>query len=252
MFIALDKLYNQGLRQAIVVVPEKSIGSSFNDEPLRQVWLLATGRFQSANETCVTRPVAMRQGRSRFRQVSGQRRQGVVCTHATFRFAVDKVFGIEGFDDRPDAVDEIPPCLGQIPITSWHASGALVARDKVHLVCHDRKSYFPRRMPRPSCHPRRRRVFDTVHLHLLRSKLTRLTDNLKSLDIGYFLLFRGSYTDEQSLKVLDRPRRRFPAHTLTSTSARARRNKHREFEAHHRRLGRLARHGPRNRVSAGQ
>ena len=34
MFIALDKLQNQGLKQAIVVVPEKSIGSSFNDEPL--------------------------------------------------------------------------------------------------------------------------------------------------------------------------------------------------------------------------
>ena len=34
MFIALDKLHNQGLRQAIVVVPEKSIGSSFNEEPM--------------------------------------------------------------------------------------------------------------------------------------------------------------------------------------------------------------------------
>src|SRR3954465_10717529 len=36
MFIALDKLANQKLRQAIVVVPEKSIGASFNDEPLSQ------------------------------------------------------------------------------------------------------------------------------------------------------------------------------------------------------------------------
>src|SRR3546814_6775838 len=34
MFIALDKLANQGLRQAIIVVPEKSIGASFADEPL--------------------------------------------------------------------------------------------------------------------------------------------------------------------------------------------------------------------------
>lgn len=34
MFIALDKLHNQGVKQAIIVVPEKSIGSSFNDEPL--------------------------------------------------------------------------------------------------------------------------------------------------------------------------------------------------------------------------
>jgi hypothetical protein len=34
MFIALDKLNNQGLKQAIIVVPEKSIGGSFSDEPL--------------------------------------------------------------------------------------------------------------------------------------------------------------------------------------------------------------------------
>ena len=36
MFIALDKLHNQGLKQAIIVVPEKSIGSSFADEKLTE------------------------------------------------------------------------------------------------------------------------------------------------------------------------------------------------------------------------
>src|SRR5215210_2502626 len=36
MFIALDKLHNQGLRQAIIVVPEKSIGASFHDERLTE------------------------------------------------------------------------------------------------------------------------------------------------------------------------------------------------------------------------
>ena len=34
MFIALDKLENQGVKQAIIAVPERSIGASFNDEPL--------------------------------------------------------------------------------------------------------------------------------------------------------------------------------------------------------------------------
>ena len=34
MFIALDKLANQGLKQAIIIVPERSIGASFHDEPL--------------------------------------------------------------------------------------------------------------------------------------------------------------------------------------------------------------------------
>ncbi len=37
MFIALDKIHTQGLRQAIIVVPEKTIGASFNDEPLSPV-----------------------------------------------------------------------------------------------------------------------------------------------------------------------------------------------------------------------
>src|SRR5205814_10451851 len=36
MFIALDKLHNQGIKQAIIVVPERSIGGSFADEPLSQ------------------------------------------------------------------------------------------------------------------------------------------------------------------------------------------------------------------------
>ena len=36
MFIALDKLHNQNLQQAIVIVPERSIGGSFADEPLSQ------------------------------------------------------------------------------------------------------------------------------------------------------------------------------------------------------------------------
>ena len=34
MFVALDKLHNQGLKQAIIVVPERSNGGSFADEPL--------------------------------------------------------------------------------------------------------------------------------------------------------------------------------------------------------------------------
>ena len=34
MFIALDKLHNQGVKQAVIVAPEKAIGASFNDQPL--------------------------------------------------------------------------------------------------------------------------------------------------------------------------------------------------------------------------
>jgi hypothetical protein len=33
MFIALDKLEHQQLKQAIIAVPEKSIGASFHNDP---------------------------------------------------------------------------------------------------------------------------------------------------------------------------------------------------------------------------
>ena len=36
MFIALDKLHNQGIAQAIVVVPERTIGASFEDARLSE------------------------------------------------------------------------------------------------------------------------------------------------------------------------------------------------------------------------
>src|SRR5437764_8955986 len=36
MFIALDKLHNQGIRKAIIAVPERSIGGSFANEALTE------------------------------------------------------------------------------------------------------------------------------------------------------------------------------------------------------------------------
>ena len=53
MFVALDKLANQGLKQAIIVVPERSIGASFNDDRGNKLSLLnnsATGHPVFARE----------------------------------------------------------------------------------------------------------------------------------------------------------------------------------------------------------
>src|SRR5271165_7400274 len=41
MFITLDKLHNQGRKQAIIVVPEKAIGASFHNEPLSKYGFFA-------------------------------------------------------------------------------------------------------------------------------------------------------------------------------------------------------------------
>src|SRR2546427_11489941 len=52
MFIALDKLTNQKLKQAIIVVPERSIGASFYDEPLSQHGFFANWKVEPRWNLC--------------------------------------------------------------------------------------------------------------------------------------------------------------------------------------------------------
>ena len=52
MFVALDKLHNQKLRQAIIVVPEKSIGASFHDELLTQFGFFADWKVEPRWNLC--------------------------------------------------------------------------------------------------------------------------------------------------------------------------------------------------------
>ena len=52
MFIALDKIKNQNIRQAIIVVPERSIGASFNDEPLSKFGFFADWKVNPKRNLC--------------------------------------------------------------------------------------------------------------------------------------------------------------------------------------------------------
>ena len=105
MFIALDKLANQGIKQAIIVVPEKSIGASFADEPLTKFGFWADWQVAPKWNLCDA-PGSDNGGKVKSVGVFLESEDKVlVCTHATFRFAVDE-FGAEAFDDRLIAVDE--------------------------------------------------------------------------------------------------------------------------------------------------
>ena len=76
MFIALDKIENQGLRQAIIVVPEKSIGASFNDEPLSKFGFWADWHVEPKWNLC-NAPGADNGGKvNSVSAFLGKRRQG--------------------------------------------------------------------------------------------------------------------------------------------------------------------------------
>ena len=103
MFIALDKLNNQGVQQAIIVVPERSIGGSFADEPLSQYgfywdWQVAP-QWNLCNAPGVDDVKVAKSKVDAVAKFLGSADKILVCTHATFRFAVEEL-GVQAFDNR--------------------------------------------------------------------------------------------------------------------------------------------------------
>ena len=196
MFIALDKLHNQGLKQAIIVVPEKSISASFHDEPLTKFGFWADWTVQPKWNLCDA-PGADNGGKVNSVGVFLESDDKVlVCTHATFRFAVDR-FGVEAFDGRLIAVDEFHHVSANPDSKLGTHLGQFIARDKVHIVAMT-GSYF-RGDAEAVLAPQDEAKFDTV-TYTYYEQLNGY-EYLKQLDIGYFF-YSGPYIDD-ILKVLD-------------------------------------------------
>ncbi|MGE0294208.1 MAG: DEAD/DEAH box helicase [Hyphomonadaceae bacterium] len=190
MFIALDKLANQRVKQAIIVVPERSIGASFHDEPLSQFGFWADWHVAPKWNLCDA-PGADNGGKVNSVEAFLQSDDKVlVCTHATFRFAVDK-FGVEAFDDRLIAVDEFHHVSANPDNKLGLHLGAFVARDKVHIVAMT-GSYF-RGDAEAVLAPQDEAKFDTI-TYTYYEQLNGY-QYLKQLDIGYFF-YSGSYADD--------------------------------------------------------
>jgi len=200
MFIALDKLNNQGLKQAIVVVPERSIGSSFADEPLTQFgfywdWQVLP-QWNLCNAPGVDEVRVAKSKVDAVRKFLASDDKVLVCTHATFRFAVEEL-GIQSFDDRLIAIDEFHHVSSNQDNILGTQLTALIARDKTHLVAMT-GSYF-RGDSEAVLSPADEAKFETV-TYTYYEQLNGYTW-LKSLDLGYFF-YTGPYVDAIH-KVLD-------------------------------------------------
>lgn len=200
MFIALDKLNNQGLQQAIVVVPERSIGSSFADEPLSKFgfywdWQVAP-QWNLCNAPGIDEPRIAKSKVEAVRAFLKSTDKTLVCTHATFRFAVEEL-GIEAFDNRLIAIDEFHHVSSNPDNKLGGQLSAFIGRDKVHLVAMT-GSYF-RGDSEAVLAPAEEAKFETV-TYTYYEQLNGYRW-LKSLDIGYFF-YTGKYVDAVS-KVLN-------------------------------------------------
>jgi hypothetical protein len=221
MFIALDKLQNQGLRKAIITVPEKSIGSSFANEPLARFGFWADWKVEPRWNLCNAPGV----GDSKADSVGAFLNSEdliLVCPHATFRNAVEK-FGVDAFDECLIAVDEFHHVSASEESILGKQLNELIARDRVHVVAMT-GSYF-RGDAVPILLPENEAKFETV-TYTYYEQLNGYK-YLKVLDIGYFF-YSGSYADS-ILKVLD-PKEKTILHIPNVNSRESTKDKHREVE----------------------
>ena len=196
MFIALDKLTNQGIKQAVIVVPERSIGASFHDEALTRHGFWADWQVAPKWNLCDA-PGGDNGGKvSSLGAFLKSEDRVLVCTHATFRFAIDK-FGVEAFDGRVIAIDEFHHVSVDEDNKLGQQLGKLIARDKVHIVAMT-GSYF-RGDAEAVLSPQDEARFQTV-TYTYYEQLNGY-EYLKQLDIGYYF-YSGSYADD-ILKVLN-------------------------------------------------
>lgn len=222
MFIALDKLHNQGLKQAVIVVPEKAIGASFNDEPLTQYGFWADWRVEPKWNLC-NAPGNDNGGKVKaLRAFLDSDYQVLICTHATFRFAVE-AYGIEAFDDRLIAIDEFHHVSSNPDNKLGTHLGQFIERGKTHIVAMT-GSYF-RGDAEAVLAPQAESKFDTV-TYTYYEQLNGY-EYLKQLDIGYFF-YSGPYVDD-ILHVLD-PTEKTILHIPNVNSRESTKDKMREVE----------------------
>ncbi len=107
MFVALDKLVNQGLKKVIVAVPEMSIGSSFQDTDLMTYGFYSNWSVEEKYNLCSTGEdqADSSKVKSLIQFLDDPSATILVCTHATLRFAYRQMEA-DKFNDCVLAIDE--------------------------------------------------------------------------------------------------------------------------------------------------
>jgi len=187
MFIALDKLRKQGIKKAIVAVPEKSIGGSFGETDLMAHGFFANWSPNTEYNLCTAGGDKSKV--KAFMRFMESDEEILICTHATLRSAFEQVDESK-FDDCLLAIDEFHHIsadkensrLG----TLLHS---IMTKSSAHVVAMT-GSYF-RGDGVPVLAPEDESKFTKVTYNYYEQ--LNGYDHLKSLGIGYHF-YQGRYT----------------------------------------------------------
>lgn len=104
MFLALDKVQHQGLDKAIIAVPEMSIGGSFSDTSLSEHGFFADWHIKPEYNLCT--PGNEGKVDTLLQFLKDDSAHYLLCTHATLRFAWERLSDVRQLDRTLIAIDE--------------------------------------------------------------------------------------------------------------------------------------------------
>lgn len=188
MFLALDKVINQGLDKVIVAVPEMSIGGSFKDTDLTSYGFFADWHVDERFNLCTPGNVGKVDRVVEFMTNSDE--HYLICTHATFRFAYEKLANAKLFDKALIAIDEFHHTSAEEGNILGGIIDDLMQNSTAHIVAMTGSYFRGDAVPilRPEDEAKFTQVTYTYYEQLNGYKY------LKSLGIGYHF-YQGRYFD---------------------------------------------------------
>ncbi|MBU1667210.1 ATP-dependent helicase [bacterium] len=220
MFLALDKLLNQGLDKVIVAVPEKSIGASFASTDLKSHGFYADWEVNETYNLCTSGVEKSKV--EAFKAFLKSDAKILICTHATLRFAFE---GLEesAFDNTLLAIDEFHHVSADGDNRLGELIRLLMANSTAHMVAMT-GSYF-RGDSVPVLLPEDEEKFRKVSYDYYEQ--LNGYEFLKSLGIGYHF-YQGRYTSAID-EILDTDKKTI-LHIPNVNSGESTKDKHKEVD----------------------
>lgn len=189
MFVALDKLANQGIKKVIVAVPERSIGSSFKNAELVKYGFYEDWRVNPKYDLTLNGGAESKVQRLKdFLKADDGRI--LVCTHATLRFAYQEIADDRQFYNVMIAIDEFHHVSSDESSVLGDALRNIMHNSSAHVLAMT-GSYF-RGDSAPILTPEDEQQFDKV-TYTYYEQLDGYK-YLKSFGIDY-KFYQGRYTD---------------------------------------------------------
>jgi superfamily II DNA or RNA helicase len=220
MFIALDKLFNQGLKKVIVAVPERSIGGSFGKTDLKSYGFFADWEPNPAYNLCT--PGGEKSKVEAFKRFLKSDEKILICTHATLRFAFEEIEE-KRFNDILLAIDEFHHVSADGENRLGELVRSIMEKSNAHIVAMT-GSYF-RGDSVPVLLPEDEAKFTKV-TYTYYEQLNGY-EYLKSLGIGYHF-YQGRYTSAIG-EVLDTDKKTI-LHIPNVNSGESTKDKHKEVD----------------------